>query len=157
MIGLQKRKVFNICSHVIICLLVLLYWYTVLFCKCFCVLNPEYLPWILIISISINNILHLENGKEFLFCVCPTSRNFSPARCVADTNSFFSDFHITQEQNPYIHYQMPSVDNADRQEREVWMVSGIYDDTLLKRHQYVQWRHSLQHSVAVWQQVQLTA
>jgi len=34
---------------------------------------------------------------------------------------------------------MSSVDNADLQEREVWMVSGIYDDTLLKCHQHVQW------------------
>ena len=52
---------------------------------------------------------------------------------------------------------MSSVDNADRQERDVWMVSGIYDDTLLKRLKNVQWRHSLKHLVADWQQVQLTA
>jgi len=98
-----------------------------------------------------------ELKEIFLFCVCPTAINFPPASCAANTNSVCSDFHITQEPNPYRHYQMSAVDNADRQEREGWMVSGIYDDTLLKRHQHVQWRHSLQHSVAVWQQVQLTA
>ena len=55
----------------------------------------------------------------FLFWVCPTSRNFPPARCAADTNTVCSDFHIAQEPYPYPYNQMSSVDTADLQEREV--------------------------------------
>ena len=87
--------------------------------------------------VGVLSITELENARwniEILFRVCPSLIHFPPASCAADTNSVCSDFHITQEPNPYPHYQMSAVDNAERQEREVWMVSGIYDDTLLKRH-----------------------
>jgi len=57
-------------------------------------------------------------ARNILFCVCPSSRNF-PLPGVQLTNLYYSDFHITQEPNPYTHYQMSAVDKTHRQEREV--------------------------------------
>jgi len=88
----RREEIFFICFLVLICLLIFPYWYTLIFSNTFLVLNPVHLQWTLL-------FLHFGPCKNFLFGVCPTPSDYLPARFAADTNTYCSDFHITQK--PY--------------------------------------------------------
>jgi len=59
-------------------------------------------------------------------------------------NLICSEFDIME---PYPYYKMSSVDNADLQDREVWMGSGMYDETFFEYHHHLRSLQSLQYWV----------